>query len=262
MKDANGERSQHRNDEDGYSDESYLGVGTGAQRVGSWSSWETGDSRPRVETAAMSEAEREQLRVDRFLTGFEEEDELPTVVPFDECAAAFVEPGGVSAPRNLSGGGDGGGDCGNVRLVHDEMSRMPFVPGASSLLPPVPVPSGVGMMTYRGTGTRSATIEALQVSFPHLCRICEPEEDLVMAATRLVEEAKVMEAALTKDSMSAPSGDDQQACLWQSPTHLALIETKRKAAREAENFLENEVANAESKYWEVARSHPDSNGKL
>ena len=40
-------------------------------------------------SAAATAAERRQLRADRYLTGFEAEDELPVIVPFDECTAAL-----------------------------------------------------------------------------------------------------------------------------------------------------------------------------
>jgi hypothetical protein len=182
-------------------------------------------------SAAATAAERRQLRADRYLTGFEAEDELPVIVPFDECTAALGTATATTAGE----------------------------PVVVNLQPPS---ASGALCTSAGDG-----FEELAASFPNLWRSCERGEDLVMAARRIVEtSAKSGDDEEDDDmavdgageggcgsgsgsgggsdgSMSGPSigvaplGGGQ----WQSPTMLALAERRHRARAEAESFLLNEA---------------------
>ena len=195
-------------------------------------------------------AVRELLAKMGALTGFEDDDELPIIVDV-ATGSEVVSATGIGSAS--VGGGVGGGARGiGGSLDYSKWDAMAAEMGDSD----IDSDDEPGAATA-ASGSVAIDDAALVAEYPSLYSARRENEDVVMAATRLVAEAD----ALQGDGAGEAGGDttlgpDQQEGRWMTPTERAVAARAQKQAR---IFLEQQVAKPGSVFWAGQQADPNEN---
>jgi len=175
-------------------------------------------------------------------TGFEEEDELPVVVDTQEYLAqlSLVESSGSSSSDHSSD------HSGVSSVAAKDVPASPVRRGASAFLGP----DEANSTTTAAARAAAAAFDAeLASRYPALISAVRSDEDILMAARRLVDD----DAAKQAESAST---DPASSLTWLSPTEA---DWAARSVKDAAKFLEFELSEPNGTFWSATQAHHVAN---